>query len=75
MQNKPNFRKAKMNANSILTKHYEKRTLGERGKTKPKQTQTKPISTPKTSLHPQNKLNQTQFQTGTDGQPNVTELH
>ncbi len=40
MQNKPNFRKSQMNVNKVLTKDYENKTLGERGK---KQSQTKPI--------------------------------
>jgi hypothetical protein len=40
MQNKANFRKSQMNVNNVLTKDYEKKTLGERGK---KQSQTKPI--------------------------------
>jgi len=66
MQNKPNFWKSQMNVNNVLTKDYEKKTLGEHGKNKPNtnpiQTQTNPISTPKTSFHPQNKPNQTQFQ-------------
>jgi hypothetical protein len=35
MQNKPNFRKAKMNVSPVITKHYEKRILGEHGKNKP----------------------------------------
>jgi hypothetical protein len=39
MQNKPNFLKSQMNVNDVLTKDYEKRTLGERGKNKPNQTQ------------------------------------
>ncbi len=39
MQNKANFRKSQMNVNKVLTKDYEKRTLGERGK---KQSQTNP---------------------------------
>ena len=47
MQNKPNFRKSQMNVNKVLTKDYEKRTLGERGKNEPK---TNPI-----------KANQSQF--------------
>ena len=33
--NKPNFRKSQMNVNKVLTKDYDKRTLGERGKNKP----------------------------------------
>jgi len=48
MQNKPNFQKAQMNVNMVLTVDYEKKTLGESGKnkpnTKPIQTQTNPIS-------------------------------
>jgi len=41
MQNKPNFRKSQMNVNKVITKDYEKRTPGQRGK---KQSQTKPNS-------------------------------
>ncbi len=40
MQNKANFRKSQMNVNKVLTRDYEKKTLGERGK---KQSQTNPI--------------------------------
>jgi hypothetical protein len=39
MQNKPNFRKPKMNTKLYLTKTYENKTLGGRGKNKPNQTQ------------------------------------
>ena len=39
MQNKAKFRKVKLNVNKVLTKDYEKKTLGERGK---KQSQTNP---------------------------------
>jgi len=39
MQNKPNFRKAKMNVISILTKDYENEQLCRRGENKPNQTQ------------------------------------
>ena len=60
MQNKAKFRKSQMNVNKVLTKDYEKRTLGERGKNKPNsnpiQTQSKPKQT-------QYKPKQTQFQT------------
>ena len=35
MQNKPNFIKAQMNANKVLTRDYENETLGEHGKNKP----------------------------------------
>ncbi len=44
MQNKPNFQKSQMNVNKVLTKDYEKKTLSEHGKNKPKQSQTNPIS-------------------------------
>jgi len=47
MQNEPNFRKSQMNINKVLTRDYEKRTLGESGKnepnTNPKRSQLKPI--------------------------------
>jgi len=36
MQNEPNSRKSQMNVNNLLTRDYEKRTLGERGKNEPK---------------------------------------
>jgi len=36
MQNEPNFRKSQMFVNKVLTKDYDKRTLGERGKNEPK---------------------------------------
>jgi len=39
MQNKAKFRKSQMYVNKVLTKDYEKKTLGERGK---KQSQTNP---------------------------------
>ncbi len=46
MQNEPKFKKARMNASTVLTKDYDNWTLGERGKNKPNtnpiQTQTKP---------------------------------
>jgi len=46
MQNKPKLQRSQMNVNKVLTKDYEKKTLGERGKNKPKtnpkQTQTNP---------------------------------
>ncbi|HIJ53067.1 MAG TPA: hypothetical protein HPP66_07920, partial [Planctomycetes bacterium] len=47
MQNKPNFQNAQMNVNKVLSKDYENKTLGERGKNKPNsnpiQTQSNPI--------------------------------
>jgi hypothetical protein len=39
MQNEPKFRKSQMTVNNVLTKDYDKKTLGERGK---KQSQTNP---------------------------------
>ncbi len=36
MQNEPNFRKSQMNVNKVLTRDYEKKTLGEHGKNEPK---------------------------------------
>ncbi len=36
MQNEPNLPKAQMNVNKVLTKDYDKRTLGEHGKNEPK---------------------------------------
>ena len=48
MQNEPKFKKAQMNASTVLTNDYDNWTLGERGKnepkTNPKRTQTKPIA-------------------------------
>ena len=43
MQNEPKFRKSQMNVTNLLTREYEKRTLGQLGKTNPKRTQSKPI--------------------------------
>ena len=45
MQNKPNFRKAKMNASPVLTKYYENKQLADMAKINPIQTQSKPIQT------------------------------
>jgi hypothetical protein len=39
MQNKPNFRKAKMNESLFATKDYENKCLRRRGQNKPNQTQ------------------------------------
>jgi len=55
MQNKPKLQKSQMNVNKLLTKDYEKKTLGERGKNKPK---TKP-----------NKANQIEDPEGTQFHP------
>ncbi|MHC4109791.1 MAG: hypothetical protein ACYSUY_01875 [Planctomycetota bacterium] len=63
MQNKANFQKVKFNVNKVLTRAYEKRTLGERGKTNPIQSQfkanskpikakTNPIQTQTNPIHP-----------------------
>ena len=64
MQNKPNFQKAQMNVNKVITKDYEDKTLGERGKNKPNskpiQTQTNPIKANKMPKQTQFKPKQTQ---------------
>ena len=44
MQNKPNFRKSQMNVSDYITKAYDKRTLGQRGKSKPNSNPNKPNS-------------------------------
>ena len=46
LTNKPNFRKSQMNVSRLLTRDYEKKTLGGVGKTNPIQTQFKPNSKP-----------------------------
>jgi len=46
MQNEPNFQKSQMNVNKVLTKDYEKKTLGEHGKNEPKTNPIKPNSKP-----------------------------
>ena len=46
MQNKPNFRKTKMNLNSYLTTDYENKRLRRCVKTKPIQSQYKPNTNP-----------------------------
>ncbi len=46
MQNKPNFQNAQMNVNTVLTKHYEKTGLSDKGKTNPIQTQFKANTNP-----------------------------
>ena len=42
MQNEPKLQKPQMNVNNLLTRNYENRTLGERGKNEPKRTQNEP---------------------------------
>jgi len=44
MQNKPNLLDAQMNANKVLAKDYEDKTLGKRGKNKPNTNPNKPNS-------------------------------
>ena len=43
MQNKANFRKSQMNVNKVLTRDYEKRTLGQLGKQSQFKANSKPI--------------------------------
>jgi len=65
MQNKPNFQKDQMNVNMVLTRAYDKKTPGERGKNKPNsnpiQTQSNPIKANKMPKQTQYKPKQTQF--------------
>ncbi len=49
MQNKPNLGKKEINVSDVLTNRYDKRTLGDRGKNKPNQTQ---FHLPKTTSVP-----------------------
>jgi len=64
MQNEPNFRKSQMFVNKVLTKDYDKRTLGERGKNEPNSNPIKansnPIKANKMQKQTQYKPNQTQ---------------
>ena len=66
MQNEPNFQKVKMNINKVLSREYENKTLGERGKNEPKTNPNEANSNPiKANLKPkrtQNEPNRTQFQ-------------
>ncbi len=60
MQNKANFRKVKLNVNNVLTRDYEQMDTWSIGKTKPIQSQSKPIKANKSQLKPikcQNKAN------------------
>ena len=43
LQNKPHLLNAQMNVSKVLTKDYENICLRRRGKTNPKQSQSKPI--------------------------------
>jgi hypothetical protein len=67
-----------MNVNKVLTKDYEKRTLGERGKNKPNsnpiKANTKPIKASKMPKQTQYKPNQTQFQSQKNAQSNFKKL-
>jgi len=66
MQNKANFRKSQMNANTLLTVDYENQTLSKRGKNKPNtnpiKAKTNPIKANKMPKQTQYKPKQTQFQ-------------
>ena len=61
MQNEPNFRKSQMNVNKVLTRNYEKRTLGEHGKNEPKTNPNEPNQSQLKPIQTQNKPNQTQY--------------
>jgi len=67
MQNKPKLRKSQMNVNKVLTKSYEKKTLSERGKNKPKTNPNKAKSKPN---KPKTKPNQIEDPEGNQFQSN-----
>ncbi len=57
MQNKAKFRKGQMNVNKVLTRDYEKKTLGERGKNEPKTNPNEPNQSQLKPIKCQNKPN------------------
>ena len=65
MQNEPNLPKDQMNVNKVLTKDYDKKTLGEHGKNEPKTNPIKANTNPiKANIMPkqtQYEPNQSQF--------------
>ncbi len=65
MQNKPNFRKAKMNVSPAITKNYEQLAMNYANKNKPNSKPIKPNTNPKQTQSPRPrrgyKPNQTQF--------------
>jgi len=63
MQNKPNFQKAQMNVSRVSTRGYEDKTLGQRGKNKPK---TKPIQTQSNPIKANKMPKQTQYKPKTN---------
>jgi len=70
MQNKPNFQKAQMNVNIVLSRDYEDKTLGERGKNKPN---SKPIQTQSNPIKANKMPKQTQYKPKTNPiKPNFT---
>ncbi len=60
MQNEPNFRKSQMNVNKVLTMNYDIKDTWWSGKTKPIQSQFKPIKANKMPKQSQFKPKQTQ---------------
>jgi len=61
MQNKPNFRKAKMNVTSFYTVDYENKSNWKLGQNKPNQSQYKANTNPILSAIALAKAEQTQF--------------
>ncbi|MHC4653786.1 MAG: hypothetical protein ACYTDW_17260 [Planctomycetota bacterium] len=59
--NKPNFRKSQMYVNKVITTDYEKRTLGQAGKTNPIQSQSNPIQSQSNPIKANKKPKQTQY--------------
>jgi len=64
MQNEPNFPDALMNVNKVLTKDYEKRTLGKRGKNEPKTNPNEPNLSLRSLWQSRIKPKRTQFKRG-----------
>ena len=72
MQNEPNFRKSQMNVNKVLTKDYDKRTLGERGKNEPKTNPNEPKTNPNEPKSKKAKMNVTSILTvGYENKPHI----
>ena len=65
MQNKANFQESQIKVTKVISRDYENKTLGKRGKNKPNsnpiQTQSNPIKANKMPKQTQYKPNQSQF--------------
>jgi len=63
MQNKPNFQKAQMNVNKVLSKDYENQRLRRRGENKPN---TNPIQSQSNPIKANKMPKQTQYKPKTN---------